>query len=115
MTDGAPDPGLWELKRFRDALDNWRAHEQPDPTRLAAVLAWMDDRRRDPFEGCRQDPRIPDLWFAEVRGTATAATVVVCSFLVDRAGRVLTCDNLATLGRPVIAGEWDPAWEPPDD
>ncbi len=107
--------GPWRLDRFTEALDNWRAHEQPSTARYRAVVAWMAARAADPFEGCRQDPRIPDHWFAEVRGTATVADVVVCSFLVDRAERALTCTTLGTLSRPVTAGEWDPAWDPPDD
>ena len=114
MTAGAPQPGGWKLVQFRDALNNWRAHEHPTPARWEAVLRWMDARRTDPYEGCRRDPRIDNLWFAEIRGTATVETVVVCSFRVNLARRELVCSNLATLSRPVTSGEWDPAWEPND-
>ncbi len=115
---GAEQSGPWQLDKFDDALDNWRALEQPDEGTFRTVVRWMAARADTPTDGCRRDRRIPRHWMAEISGTATggpSGTVVVCSFLMFEAERRLQCTNLGTLTRPVTAGEWDPAWDLPDD
>lgn len=102
MGDGG---GLWRLTEFDQRFEAWLARDNPTPDLSAAVAAWMLTRMEDPYEGAKREPGFPNLWSAQVAGSATGRpgdiTVVLCSFWINESDHTVECDNFSILSYPV--------------
>jgi hypothetical protein len=92
----------WELAGFQDRFDAWERQEHPDGRTRHAVLVWIMTRYDDPYRGARRASDLPNLWWIAIPGSAGGGTVVVCSFAVEEARRVVVCYSIATLNQPVM-------------
>lgn len=66
------------------------------------VLEWIFTRSEDLYRGMRREPSVPNLWWGAVPGTVDeAGRVVVCAHWMDEIHKVVRCDSLAVLQRPL--------------
>lgn len=98
-----PDPYTpWRLEgsSFADRLLPWRRTESPSVETLALVEEWIPTRKFNPFRGARLEREEDDLWFAQIPGTLRDGRVVVCSYWIKRADKLVRCDLFGSLSWP---------------
>jgi hypothetical protein len=96
-----PGPTSWQLAGFEDALDRWIDIDQPSIDLRVIVGDWIFTRYDDPFSGVSRELGFDNLWVGVVPGTQRDGTVVVCSYFVYSAARVIAASGLSTLNLPV--------------
>lgn len=102
MPDGR---GLWDLREFDERFDAWAARDSPSPDLRLVVYQWIFSRREDPYEGAKREPGFPNLWSVQVKGSAMGRPsdlkVVLCSYWIYEADRLVECDNFSILSYPM--------------
>lgn len=95
------DP-LWTLERFEREFDLWLARSVV-PVELALVVgSWLMSRSDDPYHGVRRADGFENLWHGIIPDSADGhGRVVVCSYWIFEATRVVRCNSIAQLGTPV--------------
>ncbi|MFI5895613.1 hypothetical protein ACIA5D_36515 [Actinoplanes sp. NPDC051513] len=94
------DDRLWNLDRFPQRLALWRDREQPPAEVLAVVEEWIPTRRFDPRRGAQLERAEDDFWWARVPGSHYDGQIVICSYWIVAADRVVRCDLFSTLSWP---------------
>ena len=96
------DAALWRLERFLSEFDAWTEREHPSDDLRVLVTEWMVGRQDDPYRGVRREPGFENLWYGAVPDSNDGAGhVVVCSYWIFEAQRLLRCNSFATLGLPL--------------
>lgn len=85
---------------FRRRFELWRAQEDPPPEVLAVVEEWIPTRKIDPFRGARCQREEDDFWVARIPDSLHLGHLVICSYWVVRADRLVRCDLFGTLSWP---------------
>ncbi len=100
-----PDPAArWRLELFLERLDMWAAREgvNVDVDLRIVVTAWLQSRMDDPHVGVARAAGFDNLWSGVVPGSGNGqGRVVVCSYWIFEAARVVRCDNFGLLSWPV--------------
>lgn len=93
----------WKLEGFLDRFDMWADRENIDQDLRCIVTAWILSRADDPFaDGVRREPDFENLWFGPIPDSQDGkGNVVVCSYWVIAAERIVRCDNFGLLSFPV--------------
>jgi hypothetical protein len=94
-------PGFWRLENFDVRLDAWIANESPDEDLRIIVTEWVIGRFDNPYTDVSREAEFPNLWFGAIPDSQHGDRVVVCSYWVLEDERLVRCDQIASLRRPL--------------
>lgn len=94
-------PTFWRLENFVERLDAWISVENPSEDLRIIVTEWVLTRFDDPYTDVSRQPDFPNLWFGPIPDTEHAGHLVVCSYWILEDERLVRCDQIASLRRPV--------------
>ena len=94
-------PSFWQLENFVERLDAWIANENPSEDLRIVVTEWVVARFDNPYTDVSREPDFPNLWFGPIPETQHSGQVVVCSYWIVEDERLVRCDQIASLRRPL--------------
>lgn len=101
MPDDSPRP--WTLIGFTERLIDWIDRETIDEATQRTVVAWIETRATDPYQGVELENGFPNLWWGRIPRTLHKGgfAVVICSYWINAGDRSVRCDNFGSLSWPV--------------
>jgi hypothetical protein len=93
----------WKLENFVPAIERWVEQDQVSDEHRIQVIRWVLELSRDPFppQSAPVEGFGPTVWFAVAPFGTKPDFGIVCQYEVNAADRVLRCQLLSELQRPL--------------
>ena len=90
------------LDGFLTRFDDWVDRDDPTQDVQLAVMSWIHRLQARPHRGADRRLDLGILWwFAEIPETDVDGHVTMCLFQIDEVAQLVTCDQIASLRRPI--------------